>query len=82
MTKLTDEELSRVLSAHEAGGLRRQGGSVPGYPACIVQAAKQEFYGGDAACLMPLVTIWFDYNYRRSWTTDEFLAQLESQGLA
>jgi hypothetical protein len=25
---------------------------------------------------------WFDDNYTPAWTTDEFLAQLEAQGLA
>lgn len=81
MKKLTDEELSRVLTAHEAGGLVRGGNILmPGYPACLAQVAKGSPTGLGHGLLDGAA--WFDSAYRQSWTVGEFLAQLEARGLA
>lgn len=86
MKKLKSEELSRVLSAHAAGKLRREGYDPEFAPrvVCVLQAAHamdeggligSTFWDSDAA-------EWFDSKYIRTWTVDEFLRQLEAQGLA
>lgn len=85
--RLTDEELSRALTAHEAGGLKRgysQRSSA--YPCCLFQAAFSisSFVDVDFSkdrWMNPGID-WFDKAYRSSWTTDEFLAALEARGLA
>lgn len=80
--RLTDEELSRVLTAHAAGGLKRAGGyDSHGYPCCIQQARWQLLNLPQGQVFTP-VTNWFDHNYEPSWTVEEFLAQLEARGLA
>lgn len=77
--KFTDEELSRVLSAHAAGLL----GGAPGTKPCLIQVAKLlvtltvGYSTEDAAAAW-----WFDGHYGASWSCDEFLAQLEARGLA
>lgn len=77
--KLTAEELSRVLSAHDAGGLITAGAyGYTGLPACLMQAAKVDEHAMPAN---PMVK-WFDRNYQREWTVDEFLGELEWNGIA
>lgn len=81
--RLTDEELSRVLTAHEAGGLKRCGkANQPAYPACLMQTSR--CYGTSTEIPLSLWSKvrWFDGNYQPSWTTEEFLAALEARGLA
>jgi hypothetical protein len=84
--KFTDEELSRILSAHEGGQLRRQGGWWDeGAPfCCVVQAAKMEPRPDRAKFGLGLYSIAesFDDGYSPDWTTDQFLAWLESKGAA
>lgn len=87
MIKYTDEELSRILTAHEAGGLMRVGeeGNLA-YPCCIVQAGLAVTrIASPASCISDMVTRggwWFDGAYQQYWTTEEFLRQLEEKGLA
>jgi len=79
---MTDEELSRVLTAHEAGGLQRGGnGRVVGYPCCI-QQARWSIQKLPTRQVFTDITEWFDSNYQSTWTADEFLRQLERRGLA
>jgi len=86
MALFTDEELSRILSAHAKGELRRGGltGSFPN-KCCILQAAygfsnyfmgtyNYEKYYKDAC--------WFDAEYNPGWPLGRFLRELEARGLA
>jgi hypothetical protein len=82
MARLTDEELSRVLTAHAVGGL---GIFMPsaGLPCCLVQAAKLTTTGTIGYSKRDLRdAAWFDHQYEPTWTVGEFLAQLEARGLA
>ncbi|TAL29076.1 MAG: hypothetical protein EPN98_21795 [Phenylobacterium sp.] len=82
MARLTDEELSRVLTAHEMGGLVRKGDTrAKAYPACLVQVAKESWTGFGFGHHIGDV-YWFDWSYRPDWTVDEFMAQLVARGLA
>lgn len=87
--KLTDEELSRVLTAHEENALNRggcyyakrrnNGGSGLG---CLIQVAKADKnapWHGDN--LLPSAK-WFDNNYQKNWSSDELLTYLENAGIA
>jgi len=90
--KFTDEELSMIMSAHDNGRLTRFGycgKNTEGV--CVAQAA----YGIHEECdglwakydeeqeeFARVTSKWFDFHYRPSWTTEEFLAQLEAQGWA
>ncbi len=87
--KFTDEQLSRVLTAHELGGLKRGGAhQTNAYPCCLLQCAgaimnsfaedAHSVFGDES--LVP-TAVWFDANYQTTWTTDEFLDQLTAQGL-
>ncbi len=81
MPFLNAEELSRVLSAHAVGGLKRLGNArKQGYPACIVQAARVNWTG--FAPRLRDARVWFDGNYERRWTAEEFIEQLEARRLA
>ena len=92
--KFTDEELSRVLTAHACGGLKSCGRyDVPAYPACIIQCAcainNLSPIEADDGCPKDLIRdtgqstpSWFDQNYDPRWTVEEFLEQLREQGLA
>lgn len=92
--RLTDEELSRVMTAHELGGLARGNGEwafpdneARGYPCCLVQAARvsaMAFHtvGETGDDRLEDAVGWFDTAYEPTWTVDEFLAQLEARGLA
>jgi hypothetical protein len=91
--KFTDEELSRVLSAHEAGQLQRKGKYRDG-EACLLAAAlpaqNDAAWGWDwglwhsvfADGELRRIYRWFDESYSPAVTADEFLRQLEAQGLA
>lgn len=83
MKKLTDEQLSRVLSEHAAGMLSRLGWDGP----CLLHAAYNVSGLTDADAdtwhlQYGYWVDWFDERYDRSWTTTEFLRQLEKQGIA
>lgn len=83
--KFTNDELSKILTAHAAEGLTRGGRyDFTGYPCCIIQAAHEigninllQVYLEELA---PIVS-WFDYHYEESWTVDQFLDQLVKQGV-
>lgn len=90
--KFTDEQLSRILSAH-ANGEMRCGGMHQVQPekVCVMQAAfgvevsNDGFFFSIAKELtaeQEVSVVWFDDEYKSKWTTDQFLAQLEAQGLA
>lgn len=85
MARLTDEELSRVLTAHAVGELVR-GGIAEGlaYPCCLIQAARAcgRVLKDPEQRDLSVDACWFDLRYYRSWTVDEFLAQLVARGLA
>jgi hypothetical protein len=89
--KFEDEELSAIMDAHESGKLQRQGTLTHG-TCCILMVAagtdmssrgwawaawKDRYQGAEND-----VASWFDASYDTTWTTDEFLAQLEARGLA
>lgn len=80
MRKFTHEELSRVLSMHDVGGLSRGSGAASyyeGQPVCLVQAA----YNDHAWWGRGLAFEWFDDNYDPTWTPDEFVEALDKAGL-
>lgn len=87
--KFNDEELSRILSAHEGGQLKRGGSHWPkntiNYQYCIIQVADLNpcsVHVKQRVCklILPqytnLLTIWFDNNYDPKWSTDEFIEKL------
>lgn len=85
MRRYTDEQLSRILSAHEAGSLKRTGGYVDSdhgpeaVKACINQAAYPGcYYKSEAYCRNPTAAYWFDTLYDPLWTADELLHRIES----
>jgi len=80
----TDEELSRILSAHEGGQLEWCGGDwLDGeFLACVVQAATLEPDPNAAYRARLPIAREFDDAYDRAWTTDHLLAWLEAQGVA
>lgn len=85
--KFTEEELSRILSAHEAGDLGRLGLCYGGDICCVLQAAwgyeeylkwaKVSAIGTKKFSVMK----WFDSKYRSFWTADQFLTELEEIGV-
>jgi len=87
MALFTDEELSRILSAHAKGELRRQGmtESAPN-KCCILQAA----YGFRDSSLMTTYKYeecfeyaeWFDEYYVEGWPLGRFLREMEAIGAA
>lgn len=89
--KFTDEELSRVISAHEGGQLRRRGmlwnevwhiATDGKLAACAIQAGKVIAVQFDAMVMSPRFAMAFDANYYGEWSADLLLAWLESQGVA
>lgn len=89
MKKFTDEELSRILTAHANGLLEREGEcwfecevgcEVVG--GCINQFAYNEGNNGTAEKCNLEVANWFDANYNRSMSIEAFLAALERLGAA
>ena len=94
--KFNDEELSRILSAHAKGELRRAGWD-PDRPelmkCCINQAALGvdefedkglEMMKKDAweGSFLQRALMFFDCNYNPGWPLGKFLRELEKQGLA
>lgn len=91
MKPFTDEELSRILSAHEGGQLCFGGGEwgcccdgscVHRNRACVIQAAKLEASADYAYAMDPRLGRNFDWSYCRDWSTDRLLRWLEAQGVA
>jgi len=90
--KFTDEELSRILSAHANGEMRRFGWDEDErMPAkvCAVQAAEQVDDEGHKSPSYwyknhprGRAMRWFDKNYNPGWPLGKFLRELERQGLA
>jgi hypothetical protein len=93
--KFTAEQLSRIMSAHDAGDLKRYGMGQNGYQecVCVLQAAHgvepvKNLFGEEATFLVANggydddIVDWFDVEYDTTWTVDEFLVQLEARGLA
>lgn len=83
----TDEELSRILSAHVNGEMQRfgKGGVCVAQAACGVSEQSDGLWTEpepERETFMNNASIWFDREYKPDWTTDEFLAQLEAQGWA
>ena len=80
--KFTDEELSRILSAHANDELRPYGNTFARPNKCCVLEAAHTVNGylsgkGDSS-----VSEWFDDNYNPGWPLGKFLRELERQGLA
>lgn len=86
--KFTDEELSRVLSAHEGGQLVVGGrlwprdGECYDTGCCVIQAASVMGDPQDAGHLDDDLATAFDAQYAAKWTTVALLRWLESQGVA
>lgn len=84
--KFSDEELSRIITAHELGGLQKFGKCyIPGYPACIIQVALEinTIWLHPDVIISPYhekLTYIFDQEYKNSWTTEEFIEWLIKQG--
>lgn len=77
MTKLDDEQLSKVLTAHSNGNLVKYGAANrPAYPGCIVQVAFEL----PVAPATDRLVSWFDVNYDNCWTEEEFMEKLEQEG--
>ena len=93
--KFTDEELSTIMDAHESKKLSRYG-QLCANRVCLFMAAKgtedeesdekgwalKEWYRHAPFDIVVQNIEWFDRNYNPGWTVDEFLAQLEAEGLA
>jgi hypothetical protein len=80
--KFNDKQLSSILTAHANGGLRRNGTYYAGYPGCIYQIAMEimcNIHIPDDASAD--VVNWFDENYDKKWTEDQFLQYLTNQGV-
>lgn len=82
----TDEELSRILSAHAGGQLKRSGEDWydfafygDGYMACIIQAGKCMAYAAEAARVDRDLARWFDRAYREHWTPARLLREIEKR---
>jgi hypothetical protein len=89
--KFNDEELSRILSAHANGELRRFGwhDTQRVVKCCINQAALgvDEFEemvkkGAWQGSFLQRSLGFFDRNYNPGWPLGKFLRELEKQGLA
>ena len=81
--KFTDEQLSRILSAHEQLQLIPLGESwnecISG--GCINQVAYLIHTPGCALVKNFKSAEWFDNSYRMTWSTDRLLRELTNQGL-
>ncbi len=92
MKKLNDEQLSRVLSTHEAGALSPLPHNLR--QICLLRAANCDDrwyykYSADMVMRHPdasmdeaLSAQWFDRNYFGRWSPDEFLSAMEKAGIA
>jgi hypothetical protein len=89
MALFNDEELSRILSAHVNGELRRGGLSSrePG-KCCVLQAAHGlskivgDIYFTFGYKENYQAAKWFDTEYNPGWPLGRFLRELEARGLA
>lgn len=79
VNKFTDEQLSRILTAHELGQLELTGYACNSYPCCINQAAFLTFWCADSKYDCEETAYWFDNNYNKTWTTEEFIEKLTEQ---
>jgi hypothetical protein len=82
MKKYTNEQLSRILSEHSAGRMRRYGyalSMIGSSGFCVGQVANNQC---DSIGLNPKIARWFDRSYCEGWSVDRFLRELEKQGLA
>lgn len=88
MKRYDDVQLSRILSAHAAGELISGGQNWyvdwcdHEWRSCLVQAAELVPFPGRCHGRNQLAVEWFDRNYNRNWTVDQFLRQLERVGIA
>jgi hypothetical protein len=85
MKKFTDEELSRILTAHANGFLEKSGFSWfenIALRGCINQFAYNECWVDDAARLNKKVSSWFDVNYNPSMSAEDLFSALEKLGAA
>jgi hypothetical protein len=82
--KFTDEELSRILSAHEGGQLSNgfHCSQERGRLVCAIQAARPSVSLLGALDVSRWFVIDFDFYYSRCWSADELLRWLEGQGAA
>lgn len=92
MSKFTEAELSRILSAHANGDMRRVG-MTKEFPecVCVMQAAygaKEAGWPGSFDIAKDTLTdkqhaavAWFDDNYSYYWTPEQLLTLLEARGL-
>lgn len=83
--KLTDEEWSRVLGAHDAGELSRYGCAVSGGVPCLVQAARadansmiDEYQEKDPEALA--LAARFDDAYDPNWSIDQLVSWMVEEG--
>ncbi len=89
MIKFDDEMLSRLLTAHACGGLKRYGNyKIPGYPGCLYQIACDidsftDFnteLKWDNSTDGPKMS-WFDAHYNPTWTMEQFVQYLANKGI-
>ncbi len=80
--KFTDEEWSRVLSAHEGGQLNNYGSAweYGGSTACVLQAASENASPWDVVSIDRDLSIWFDCHYEPTWRVSRLISGLEAQG--
>lgn len=82
--KFTDEELSRIIGAHESGQLVSYLDEPRCFDAntcCAIQAARM-CNASEARDIGPDFYFLFDREYKTDWSADELLAWLEAQGAA
>jgi len=88
-TKLTKQQVEQVLSMHATGQLKNggvdnfglDGGSKMGV-GCLTQIALNE-----PSCMVSpegldngvAMQEWFDRNYKKDWTAEQFIEQLSAQ---
>jgi len=93
--KFTDEQLSRIFSAHANGELRRLGwdDTMQQAKCCINQAAMGVEEFEEMSWKMNKIGLWngsfldramtfFDAEYNPGWPLGRFLRELEARGLA
>ncbi len=87
MKKLTDEQLSRVLSAHDNGFLMDCGDLRCTYSSgCLMQVANcddRSYEYAESYDVRPRSNAsWFDKCWVHNWSPDEFLSAMEKAGIA
>lgn len=79
----TNEELSRILSAHAGGQLKRYGadwGADNPIAGCVIQVSKM--VNNDFNLDAEPIASWFDTSYYPSWTPTYLLRRIEKRGRA